>query len=87
MEGLIAIRPHPNSPILQNSPMLQIRPHRKFIHIAKFIHVANSPMFSIDHNGRANCPYTGEGELQFAPTRALSERWQILYANSITGMA
>ena len=56
VEGRIAIRPHPNSPILQNSPMLQIRPHRKFIHIAKFIHVANSPMFSIDHNGRANCP-------------------------------
>ena len=24
-------------------------------HIAKFIHVANSPMFSITFNGRANC--------------------------------
>ena len=36
---------------------------------------------------RVNCSHTGEGELQFAPTRVLSERWQILYANSITGMA
>ena len=36
--------------------------------------------------GWANCPQR-MGELQFAPTRALSERWQILYANSITGMA
>ena len=37
-------------------------------------------------NGWANCP-EWMGELQFAPTRALSERSQILYANSITGMA
>ena len=25
----------------------------------------------------ANCPHTGEGELQFAPTRVFSERSQI----------
>ena len=47
-----------------------IRPHRKFTHIVfrtyyEFAHVANSPMFSITFNGRANCPQW-MGELQFA---------------------
>ncbi|WP_454938580.1 hypothetical protein LDK11_10990 [Fusobacterium nucleatum] len=38
--------------------------------------------------GWANCSHTQLRQLaDFAPTRVLSERWQILYANSITGMA
>ena len=64
------IRPCCNSSILQ------------FIHIAKFM-LQIHPCFQltiiggrIAHNGWANCPQW-MGELQFAPTRVLSERWQI----------
>ncbi|MGQ4707760.1 hypothetical protein [Capnocytophaga gingivalis] len=62
----------------------------KFTHIP-FIGKGELPSYKrgrIVHNGWVNYPHTQLRQLaDFAPTRALSERWQILYANSITGMA